>query len=447
MVASLVAAGTVYAGSAHNSSITHVPLYTFNGDNMGDQFGVSVSGAGDVNGDGRPDLIVGAWFDDNNGISSGSARVFSSSDGSTLFTFYGDDAFDEFGWSVSGAGDINGDGYADLIVGALSDANNGTSSGSVRLISGINGSTLFSINGDSARDQYGISVSGAGDVNGDGIPDLIVGARFDDNNGTDSGSARVLSGLDASTLFTYYGESAFDEFGISVSGAGDVNGDGFADLIVGARLDDNNGLDSGSARLISGSDGSTLFTFNGDTSGDEFGRSVSSAGDVNGDGTPDLIIGAHLDDNNGSNSGSALVISGLDGNTLYTFNGDNAGDGFGRRVSGAGDLNGDGYADLIVGAWLDDNNGVDSGSVRMLSGIDGSTLYTFDGDNFGDWFGWSVNGVGDVNGDGLADFIVGARHGGENGGGYARLFVSVPEPGSLAVLCVAIPLIFRRRRG
>ncbi len=110
---------------------------------------------------------------------------------------------------------------------------------------------LFTFDGDSAGDFFGISVSGAGDVNADGFADLIVGANGDDNNGTRSGSARVFSGLDGSILFTFDGDSAGDRFGTSVSGAGDVNGDGFADLIIGAHLDDNNGTDSGSARVIS----------------------------------------------------------------------------------------------------------------------------------------------------------------------------------------------------
>jgi hypothetical protein len=108
----------------------------------------------------------------------------------------------------------------------------------------------FPFSGDSANDQFGISVSGAGDVNGDGFDDLIVGAHLDDNNGGSSGSARVLSGATGAILYTFSGDSAGDQFGFSVSGAGDVDGDGFDDLIVGAFLDDNNGTDSGSARVF-----------------------------------------------------------------------------------------------------------------------------------------------------------------------------------------------------
>ena len=167
-----------------------------------------------------------------------------------------------------------------------------------------------------------------------------------------------------------------------------------------------------------------LYTFYGDSFQDWFGETVSGAGDVNGDGFDDVIVGAIFDDNNGERSGSARVFSGVDGAVLYTFDGDSAGDHFGRFVSGAGDVNSDGFDDVIVGAPLDDNNGGGSGSARVFSGIDGSVLYTFDGDAANDILGVSVSCAGDVNGDGVADSIVGASGGGGIRGGYARVFVS-----------------------
>ncbi len=399
---------------------------TFNGDHPGDYLGYSVSGAGDVNNDGYGDLIVGAYRDDNNGADSGTTRVFSGVDGSILHAFNGDSAGDWSGYAVSSAGDVNGDGYGDLIVGASRDGNNGNFSGSARVFSGVDGSILYTFNGDNENDYFGVSVSDAGDVNGDGYGDLIVGATFDDNNGADSGSARVFSGVDGSILYTFNGDSEGDWFGVSVSDAGDVDGDSRGDLIVGAYLDDNNGYRSGSARVFSGMDGSILYTFNGDDENNYFGFSVDGAGDVNNDGYGDLIVGAYRDDNNGTESGSARVFSGADGAILYTFAGDSAGDFFGRSVSGIGDINNDGYADLMVGADEDDNNGTSSGSVRIFSGVNGSILYNLNGDSEGDGFGRSVSGAGDVNNDGYPDVIVGA-YGDDNNdifSGSARVILS-----------------------
>ena len=300
---------------------------------------------------------------------------------------------------VSGAGDINGDGVPDLIVSGLGDAN---------VLSGIDRSVLFNLNfqGTSSGELFGESLSDAGDVNGDGVPDLIVGAPNDDNNGFRSGSVQVFSGSDGAVLYTFLGDSAGDQFGRSVSGAGDINGDGFDDVIVGAPYDDNR---VGSAKVFSGLDGSVLYTFNGDSFDDRFGASVSGAGDVNGDGVPDLIVGAKTFE---YFEFGARVFSGVDGAVLHTFvrvrpQGSIA-------VSGAGDVNDDGYADLIVGEDDgDDGFGFSFGAARVYSGVNGSLLYDFGpfaaDYQFSDLFGGTVSGAGDVNGDGIADFIAGGE--------------------------------------
>ncbi|MFT5587191.1 MAG: hypothetical protein ACI9VR_004799, partial [Cognaticolwellia sp.] len=234
-------------------------------------------------------------------------------------------AYDFFGNSVSAAGDVDGDGYDDLVVGAVYDGDNGSFSGSVYVYYGTATgiSTAFQdklvASDGAAADYFGTSVSGAGDVNRDGYDDLVVGAYGDDDNGSISGSAYVyygtptgISTASQDKLVALDG-AAGDYFGISVSGAGDVNGDGYDDLVVGAFQDGDNGSASGSAYVyygtptgISTASQNKLVATDG-AKHDAFGSSVSGAGDVDGDGYDDLIVGAHGDDDNGSGSGSAYV--------------------------------------------------------------------------------------------------------------------------------------------
>ncbi|WP_373481198.1 integrin alpha [Geminocystis sp.] len=263
-------------------------------------------------------------------------------------------------------------------------------------LSSLNGTNGFILNGINPDDLSGRSVSSAGDVNGDGFDDLIIGASNANPNGTDSGQSYVVFGknggfsptLNLSTLngtngFTINGINPDDNSGISVSSAGDLNGDGFDDLIISAFLADPNGSNSGQSYVVFGKTGgfsptfnlSNLngvngFTINGINSGNYSGRSVSSAGDVNGDGFDDLIIGANGGDPNGTDSGQSYVVFGksggfsptlnlsnLNGTNGFTINGINSGDQSGVSVSNAGDFNGDGFDDLIIGAPNADPNG------------------------------------------------------------------------------------------
>jgi hypothetical protein len=411
-----------------------VPSFLFKGDAANDAFGIAVANAGDVNGDGFDDVIVGAYQDDNNGTDSGSIRVYSGASGALLYAFNGAAAGDRFGLAVAGAGDVNADGRADFIVGADGTDTNGQNSGSARVFSGANGATLYTFLGDSALDWLGFAVSGAGDVNGDGRADLIVGAMGDDNNGIGSGSARVFSGATGAILYTFNGDAAGDELGRSVNSAGDVNGDGRADLIVGAALDDNTFSGAGSARVYSGLSGAILYTFNGSSPGEQFGWEVAGVGDVNGDGRPDVAVGSLSGDfNENDNVGAARIYSGANGAILYTFFGDTPGGRFGSAISRAGDVNGDGRADIIVGDSSTDNNGQNSGSARVFSGADGAVLATFNGNSAFDGFGNAVS-AGDINDDGLSDLIVAAADDDPNGtdSGSVRVYLSVnlsPCPG------------------
>ena len=442
--------------------------FIIQGDAADDLAGQSVSGAGDVNGDGFDDLIVGAPTADDGGTFAGEAYVvfgsgagFGTPDGSGRqvidlaslsaaegFIIQGDAAFDFAGVSVSAAGDVNGDGFDDLIVGARfgddggseaseayvvfgSGAGFGTADGSGRQVidlTSLSAAEGFIIQGDAAGDNAGVSVSGAGDVNGDGFDDLIVGARSGDDGGIEAGEAYVVFGSDAgfgtvdgsgrqvidltslsaAEGFIIQGDEEFDQAGVSVSAAGDVNGDGFDDLIVGARYGDDGGSNAGEAYVVFGSgagfgtaDGSGRqvidltslsaaegFIIQGDAAVDRAGWSVSAAGDVNGDGFDDLIVGAPGGADGGGSAGEAYVVFGsgagfgtadgsgrqvIDLTSLsvaegFIIQGDAAGDIAGYSVSAAGDVNGDGFDDLIVGAVDGDDGGYDAGEAYVVFG-------------------------------------------------------------------------------
>ncbi len=387
--------------------------FCLNGVSASDSSGKSVSSAGDVNGDGFDDVIIGSPNAKLNGIRPGASYVvfgkatgfdaqmdLSSLDGRNGFRLDGVAAGDISGFSVSSAGDVNGDGFDDVIVGAPSNyyADPKISGSSyvvfgqaagfdaVLELSSLNGSNGFRLDGEATEDRLGLSVSSAGDINGDGFDDVIVGApRADPNGNYSSGASYVvfgqaagfdavldLSSLNGSNGFRLVGEAEGDALGWSVSSAGDINGDGFADVIVGA---DAAATYRGASYVVFGKasgfdatldlsslNGDNGFRLAGEHRYDLLGYAVSTAGDVNGDGFDDVIIGApRIIYGNYISSGWSYVVfgkaSGFDA-TLDLSSLDRS-DGFrldgvkngasGSSVSSAGDVNGDGFDDLIVG--------------------------------------------------------------------------------------------------
>ena len=449
------------------------------GDESNPNAGHSVSGAGDVNGDGLDDVIIAT--------AGGSAYVVfgraAGLDDINLENLKPDEGFrinagfDQYVLHGSGAGDVNGDGFDDVIVGGSFYYGwygsfdqgwvifGGDDERDVVNLYGLNPTTGFGIWGQNT--DSGLSVGAAGDINGDGFDDLILGAPSE--NGGD-GAAYILfgksSGFNFTNLFDLTAADGFkivgkaglkDYVGLSVSGAGDVNGDGYDDIIIGAPYAAS---DAGEAYVIFGKPTgfgtinlSTLpesagFVIQGATGGDYAGFSVSGAGDVNGDGYDDILIGVPDADNNHELAGEAYVIFGkasgigtinlanLAASAGFAIYGDDTADHAGFSVSAAGDVNNDGYDDIVIGAPENDNlrdgvRTIDAGEAYVIYGrangfstidltnLSSSEGFVIQGAAAYDRAAFSVAGAGDVDGDGFGDLIVGAPyndHGGNNAG-------------------------------
>ncbi|MEO8665954.1 MAG: integrin alpha [Ignavibacteria bacterium] len=387
---------------------------TFTGAAVDDEFGTTVSSAGDVNNDGFDDVIIGAPGNDAVDTSAGRAYIYYG--GINMNTvadviLSGQAAFNYFGTIVSGAGDVNGDGYSDVIVSAYEY--NSTVGRAYIYYGGaaMNNIADVTMTGEADSNYFGISVSKAGDVNGDGYSDVIVGAS---GNNSYRGKAYLYFGGAlmnnvADVIFT--GEAVNNQFGFCVSFAGDVNGDGYSDVIVGAH-----GYSSNTGRAYIFLGGAVMnniadVTLTGAAPVDIFGWSVSDAGDVNADGYSDVIVGAW-----GYNSytGRAYIFYGgavMNNLADITITGETVNDSFGFSVSGAGDVNGDGYYDVITSA-----PGYDTTAGRAYLYYGGAIMnntadIVFTGVVAPDQFGSSVSEAGDVNGDGYSDVIVGGRYG------------------------------------
>ncbi|MEO8161673.1 MAG: FG-GAP-like repeat-containing protein, partial [Arenimonas sp.] len=313
------------------------------------------------------------------------------------------------GTGLEAAGDVNGDGVPDVVAGA-------PGINAVFVYSGRDGAQLYRLFGDASTTDLGAAVAGIGDFNGDGRSDFVAGAPSGNSLGANTGRVIVFSGKDGSRLLTLDGAAAGDGFGSTVGGA-----DGRY-FIIGAQ--GAGPQHRGRVSVYDHLAKTPAFVADADATGAALGAMfVSVVGDVDADGTPDIYATDFANAAMGPSTGRTYVYSGKTGQTLRVFTGDKAGEGFGIGAGRTGDVNGDGYADLVIGSWQYSGAAWSGGRVRVFSGKDGSTLQTFTGRVPGETLGFDAVGVGDIDGDGTTDYLLTSAWSMVNGLRSGRTFI------------------------
>ena len=387
-----------------------VILHEWRGEHANDQFGWVAEDAGDVNGDGVNDVITSAPFWQVDGKPAGRVYLYSGKSGALLASHDGAPG-DLLGMAVSGIGDVDGDGFADYAAGAPQPR---TGAGEVKVWSGKTHALLGSFDGDQPGDSFGRELAGCGDFDRDGTPDLLIAAP-----GFAGGAGRVhrISGAGGDRVDHFDGGPG-ETLGSVV--AGDFDGE--HPLMVLGAMNAGEGQ-RGEVRVYRGLTPELHFTLQAREHNVNLGRFFASVfGDCNGDGVPDVYCVDFESNAGGAGSGEAVVASGEDGAVLHRFVGA-AGEGLGIGNAVAGDYDGDGAADLVIGAWTNSEQAPSAGKVYLRSGRNGAVLRTWTCVNANDTFGFDATVLGDVDDDGRPDYLFTSAWSGANGVRSGRVFV------------------------
>ncbi|MBK7876098.1 MAG: FG-GAP repeat protein [Planctomycetes bacterium] len=446
----------MYLGSPTGPALTE--SWSVEGNLTNALYGNCVAGAGDVNADGFADVVVGAPTFNGGQSGEGKAFLYLGSAGglatSAAWTFESNQIDAGLGNPCAGAGDVNGDGYGDVLVGAPGFDNGQADEGrTLVFLGGAAGLALtpaWTVESDQAGARFGTGAACAGDVNGDGYADVVVGAPLYDAGQSDEGRAFLYlggaSGLATTPAWTSESNQPVGDFGRWVASAGDVNGDGYGDVIVGAPLYDSGQADEGRTYLFTGgANGLALapaWTAESDQPFSNSGHSVARAGDVNADGYDDVIVGAWLYDNGETDEGAAFVYlggaSGLATTPAALLESNVAAAFFGISVSAAGDVNGDGYDDVIVGACSYTNGEANEGAAYVYLGhplgLNTAPAWQVESNQSNALFGFAVAGNGDVNGDGYSDVLAGAIQWTNGESAEGKVFLYYGSPAGLPVV-------------